>query len=91
MASKTDDLPAMNGPGVESVRIKSVDDAFDTLLGARGNRMKWAGKEKEAQSALIDLFHRNKLKTYNFDDRVYILDDIEKIKLKPKDEDSNGD
>jgi hypothetical protein len=86
MAKQASDLPGMVGEGVESPSIKAVDAAFDTLLGARNNRMKWAGKEKEAQTILIGLFHDNKLKSYNYDDRVYILADIEKIRLKPKDE-----
>lgn len=84
--ARNEDLPGVEGEGVSPVKIKAMDEAFDALLGARGNRMKWATKEKEAQTALIDLFHKTDLKLYVFDDRTYILADIEKVKLKPKDE-----
>lgn len=84
--AKQDDLDGIEGEGVSAVKIKAMDEAFDALLGARGNRMKWAAKEKEAQTVLIDLFHKKELKMYVFDDRTYILADIEKVKLKPKDE-----
>lgn len=87
--AKQSELDAMDGPGVAAVTIKDVDDAFDILLGARSNRMKWGTKEKEAQAALIELFHKHNLKSYNFDDRVYQLKDIEKIVLAPKDDDDD--
>ena len=89
--AKQDELAGVEGEGVSAVKIKSVDDAFDSLLGARGNRMRWGKKEKEEQNRLIALFKKHNLSTYVFDDRTYILDDIEKIKLKPKDEENGSD
>ncbi len=83
---RTDDLPAMDGEGVATVKLKRMDDAFDELIGARNNRMRWAKKEKESQAVLIHLFHKHNLAMYVFDDRCYILDGKEMVRLKPKDE-----
>lgn len=84
--NQTEDLPAMDGPGVAVKKIRAMEDAFDALLGARNNRMRWAKKEKEEQAKLIYLFHKHELRQYVFDDRCYILDGTEKVRLKPKDE-----
>lgn len=81
-----DDLGGMNGPGVESPKIKAVDEAFDTLIGARGNRMKWGLKEKEAQTELVALMEKNELELYRFDDVVYQLKDIKKVVRLPKED-----
>lgn len=91
MPEKSQDLPAMEGEGVAPRKIKAVDELFDSLLGARSNRMKWAKKEKEVQTDLIALMEKHELQLYVFDDRVYILADIKKVKLKPKDEEDDGD
>jgi hypothetical protein len=74
----------MDGPGVASPKIKAVDDAFDELLAHRTRRMNAQKKEKEAQTALVELFHRHEIEVYNFDDKSYQLKDIEKIVLVPK-------
>lgn len=87
MANKQDDLTGVEGEGVSLKKIKAVDEAFGALLGARGSRMKYATKEKEAQAELIALMEKHNLSIYNYDDRVYVLADIKKVKLKPKDED----
>lgn len=84
--ARNQELGGMTGPGVETVQIKALDEAFDLLLSARGSRMKWAKKEKEVQTDLIALMEKHELALYVFDDRTYILADIKKVRLKPKDD-----
>lgn len=84
--AKQDELNGVEGEGVSAIKIKALDEAFDSLLGARGNRMKWAKKEKEVQTEVIALMEKHRLDLYMFDDRAYILADIKKVKLKPKDQ-----
>lgn len=81
--AKQSEIP-MTGPGVESPSIKAVDEAFENLLAARSKRMKFGEQEKEAQQVLIDLFHKHDFKVYNFEDKTYQLVDIEKVKLLPR-------
>ncbi len=85
MPRTQDDLAGVDGPGVSQQKIKSVDEALETLLAARSKRMKMAEAEKEAQAALVQLFHKHDLTVYSFDDAVYELVDIEKIKRAKKD------
>ena len=89
MARQQDDLAGVEGPGVSIQKIKSVDEALETLLAARSKRMKMADQEKEAQTALVQLFHKHELTVYRFDDAVYELVDIEKIKRAKKDGDDD--
>ena len=84
MPAKNADLPGVDGPGVSQPKIKAVDEAMENLLAARSKRMKFAETERDAQAALIELFHKHDLTYYNFDDTVYELVDIEKIKRAKK-------
>ena len=85
MPRMQDDLAGVEGEGVSQVKIKSVDEALETLLAARSKRMKLAEQEKEAQTTLVQLFHKHDLTHYSYDDTVYELVDIEKIKRAKKD------
>ncbi len=87
--AQNEELPGVEGEGVSAKKIKAVDAAFDELLGARANRMKWGGKEKDAQASLIALMEKHNLTVYMYDDRAYVLADIKKVKLKPKDEEED--
>jgi hypothetical protein len=87
MARNDQELPAMVGDGVEVVKIKAVEEAFDELLGHRTRRMNAAEKEQAASAVLVALFHKHNLKVYNYDDKKYTLATIEKVKLAPKEED----
>lgn len=89
--AKQDDLGGIEGEGVSPVKIKAVDTAFDELIGARSKRMSWGEKEGEASATLVNLFHKHNLKVYTFDDKKYTLATIEKIKLKPKDEENGSE
>lgn len=85
MPRQNEDLPGVEGEGVSQPKIKAVDEAMENLLAARSKRMKFADQEKEAQALLVELFHKHDLTYYNFDDTVYELVDIEKIKRAKKD------
>lgn len=85
MPRQQEDLAGVEGPGVSKPKIKAVDEALENLLAARSKRMKFAEQEKDAQAALVELFHKNDLTCYSFDDQVYELVDIEKIKRAKKD------
>lgn len=85
MPRQQEDLTGVEGPGVSQPKIKAVDEAMENLLAARSKRMKFAEQEKEAQTLLVELFHKHDLTHYSFDDTVYELVDIEKIKRVKKD------
>lgn len=81
-----DEMP-FEGEGVSpQKKIKAVEEAFGDLLGAREKRMAHGEKEQAASAVLVQLFHRHNLKVYTYDDKKYTLATVEKIKLKPKDE-----
>ncbi len=89
--AKQDELAGVEGDGVSPVKFKDVDEAFDALLGARSNRMKWGKKELEAQATLLDVMHKRSLDVYYFDDTKYVRKEIEKVVRAPKDEEANGE
>jgi hypothetical protein len=86
-----DDLPGVEGEGVSQKKIKAVEEAFSDLLSAREKRMSHGEKEQAASAVLVQLFHRHNLKVYTYDDKKYTLATVEKIKLKPKDENGEAD
>jgi len=88
--ARNEELPGVEGEGVSPVSIKAVDNAFDELIGHRTRRMNAAEKESASSAVLVALFHKHNLKVYTYDEKKYTLATIEKIKLKPKDED-NGE
>lgn len=85
-----EDLPGVEGEGVSQKKVKAIEEAFGDLLAAREKRMSHGEKEQAASAVLVQLFHRHNIKIYTYDDKKYTLATVEKIKLKPKDEE-NGD
>lgn len=91
---KQDDLPAMEGPGVAPVKIKSIDRLADEYIEARDKRMLMTPLEVAAKTKLIDALRANveKIGTdpegviiYRYDTIVITLEPG-KAKLKVKDE-----
>lgn len=91
MAAKQDDLSGVEGPGVSPAKFKDVDEAFDTMLGARTNRMKWGKKEVEAQASLLEIMHKRDIEVYYFDDQKYVRKQLEKVVRAPKDDNGEED
>lgn len=89
MPRQNQELPGVEGEGVSPVQIKAVDEAMENLLAARSKRMKFAEQEKESQAALVAMFHKHDLTCYTYDDTVYELVDIEKIKRAKKEGDDD--
>ncbi len=77
----------LKGDGVEKKSIKALDDAMAELIGHREKRMKYGKLEKEAGAVVVDLFKKNKLKSYNFDDKAYDLKAVEKVVIHKEDDD----
>ncbi len=81
-----EDLAGVEGEGVSQKKVKAIEDGFAEMLGHRGRRMTAGKKELESSAVLVALFHKHNVKVYYYDDKPYTLATIEKIKLKPKDE-----
>lgn len=90
MPKKNQDLPGIEGKGVEKPSIKEIDEAADTYIGARDKRILCSAREVETKTRLMELMKRNKLKTYEYDDHIVELvmtEETVKVKNKPKEED----
>jgi hypothetical protein len=87
--ARNEELPGVEGEGVSPQKtIKSIEDALADLVSAREKRMSWAEKEGAASTVLIALFHKHNITRYVFDEKPYVLVDIEKVKVerKPKED-----
>lgn len=80
----------LTGDGVERKSIKSLDEAMNELLSARGKRMKFGKEEKEAGARVVELFSKHNLRAYNYDDKTYDLKTIAKVVVH-KDDDEDED
>ena len=61
-------------------------DAMGDLLKHRKARMASGKKEKEALVACIQIWKKNKLRAYEYDDRNYVLKESEKIVVEQDDD-----
>jgi len=77
----------LKGDGVEKRVVKKLDEAMGELLRHRKARMASGKKEKEALVVCLEVWKDNKLKSYNYDDRNYVLKESEKIVVEKDDED----
>lgn len=93
MPKKQSDLPEMEGEGVTLPSIPEIDDAADAYIALRDKRIALLAKELAAKEELRNLMHSNKLKRYNYDDRIVeLVETTEKVKVKKaKDEDEEDD
>lgn len=84
MPSKTEDLPAMTGPGVGTNKIKALDVAVEAWRDVVDKRMALTKKEVETRQKVVDLMHQNGLTNYPYGDeqQVVLVAGQEKVKVK---------
>ena len=77
-------------PELEPPSHKDIDDAAATYVEARDKRMKLTEKEVECHDSLLELMHKHKLTSYEFDGYLISVNPVEKVKVK-KVKGENGD
>jgi len=78
-------------PGMENPSIPDLDAKAEAYRKARNSRMRMLEKEVEARDILQAAMKDHKLKYYEYEDQIVVLDVQEKVKVKSKGEESNGE
>lgn len=62
MPEKTEDLPAMTGPGVEKLNLPSINKLIETYEKKKEARCKVSPAEITAKGELLDALHKSREK-----------------------------
>lgn len=84
------ELPAMDGPGVEKLRLPLLDKQAEKVSGLCEKRKQLAENEATEREVLLGMMDEHKLFQYQLDDgRVVYVDDKRKAKIKSSITDDN--
>lgn len=72
---------------MEKGGVPEIDEAAEEYVDIRDRRMALTKDEKAAQTSLLNLMKKHKLKAYDYDNKlVSVVEDVvEKVKVKAKD------
>lgn len=90
---KTEELPAMEGPGIGTKKIKAIETAVDAWRDNVAQRMAFTKKEVETRQRVIELMHEHSVTVYPYgdDQQVVLIAGKEKVKVKAVGEDEDED
>lgn len=83
-------------PGTEPPRVQEVEEAADTYVAARDERMRLLKDETKLADRLLFVMREHSLRVYEFDGQTVSLDTTEKVRVRRKKEggedgEENGD
>lgn len=78
-------------PGTEPPSIPAIDAAAEEYVEARDARMRALKVEIERHDELLSLMREHKLESYSFDSSDVLLDHKDKVKVKRKRDEEDGD
>lgn len=88
---KPQDLPAMDGPGVEGpAKFPDIEKAADKYIDIRDTRMTWTEKEVGAKAVLVEKMNAHNLSIYRFGDHQVEVS-AGKLKVKVKNIGQDGE
>jgi inorganic pyrophosphatase/exopolyphosphatase len=68
-----------------------IDEAADELKEIRAKRMRLTEEETTASDSLLALMHKHDLKTYEYEGGKVEVAALEKVKVRKKKPEANGD
>lgn len=84
---KQQELPEMNGPGVEPVQFDDIDEIASEYVKKRDERIVLLGQEVDAKRRLKSAMDKHTLKTYEYDGYIVCIvpgEEVLKVKKAKK-------